>query len=75
MDHIGIQCLRVNGMENGASMGIGPVLTVGQITTFKFLLGNGLVSGDCTYMPNWIGILNDPDLLDTPEWKFNAPPW
>jgi hypothetical protein len=75
MDNIVIHTLKMNGLEYGASVGIGPVVTVGVQTSAKACTGNGSISGDHGYIPTLFGLIYDPDLIDTPEWRWSSPPW
>lgn len=74
MDAINIFNVKVNGLEYGASVGIGPVLQVGVQTASKHYIMNGTVSGDGTCMPTLMTVVNDPDVIDTPGWIYSPAP-
>lgn len=76
MDSIRVFSLDVYGVENGGMVCVGPNLVVGGSSNSKTNVANCTVNGDCARAHALLGFVNDPDLIDTPAFRFPAVgPW
>lgn len=64
--------VKVNGVEQSSSIGIGPKVITGARSHVKRTTGNAGVQGDRAVVVTLWGAINDADWLDAPVWSGNA---
>lgn len=73
MNQVWIANLKIYGVEDGASVGIGPHIHVSGGAHMKANQGNGQINGDFSSIPAISAWINDPDLIDAGFWHQSGP--